>query len=184
MGTMSSGDGDRREAGFTILEVLIAAVVVAIGIVGLISAISSGLKLSETSNETQIAVSAARRKIEEIRAVAATDFTRVFAYNGQTERLLRDPAQPFNASTNPDLLPLQPGDTAQLLVTFLTEAEAFAEFSPTLPAGYDFNGNGTFNDTSAPVSGGTAYAVKVRVRWQSEFGARATSMSTLIVKVD
>jgi type II secretory pathway pseudopilin PulG len=183
----------RTEGGFTLLQVMVALVVLAIGVMGLLSAATEGMRMAQGSKETQIAIAAARKKIEEIRAFGstATNFSTVYTtYNNQAFRVFldRNGNGVFDTTGNPlttdlDLLPLQAGDTAQGLVTFLSEPQAFTEWGPTLPAAFcDLNadGDGTDNADGSPHGTPFAYAIKVQIRWQSDFGPRQIDVPTMI----
>ncbi|MGH7294607.1 MAG: type IV pilus modification PilV family protein, partial [Polyangiaceae bacterium] len=122
------------ERGFTILEVLIAAVVIAVGLLGLMSTISNSLQLSQTSRETQIATTAAQNKVEEIRDLAQS--TTTFAIVMTTFA-----NQTFDVD---GLAPMPSNLKAHGVVTFLSEPEAAAAFGL---ASVDLNGNGVTTDS-------------------------------------
>lgn len=75
--------------GFTLIEVMLGAALLAGLLVGLVSLYVYGFDLQETSKNTNIALNAARAKLEEIRSYATQDsyanFTQVVnTYNNKT----------------------------------------------------------------------------------------------------
>ncbi len=72
----------RDQAGFSLLEVLIACVVAFIAICALVAAISNAMMVTEQNREYARAMEAARNKLEEMQSY---EFTQVFAaYNQAT----------------------------------------------------------------------------------------------------
>lgn len=72
----------RARLGFTLLEVMISAAILAIAISGICGSMLSALALDRVNRETTLARSAARRAIEEARGVP---FAEIFAnYNAST----------------------------------------------------------------------------------------------------
>jgi prepilin-type N-terminal cleavage/methylation domain-containing protein len=57
----------RREDGFTLVEMLIATVVIAVGIVGVAALISYAVRLQSHSREGRIATALARSQVEQLR---------------------------------------------------------------------------------------------------------------------
>ena len=72
----------RREAGFSLLEVVIALAIIAIALLGIVSTFVHSINMGESEREQQIAKQAASKKIEEIRT--ATFDTLYATYNGDT----------------------------------------------------------------------------------------------------
>jgi prepilin-type N-terminal cleavage/methylation domain-containing protein len=151
---------DSGQRGFTLIEVMIAAAVIAVGVLGSISAMSSTLQLATNSRESQIAIAGARQELEIIRDYAANctttaQFTLVYSlYNNQTFSV-RGLAVPSGMS--------QCGSVA-----FLTETQTGAALG--YPGGLDLNGNGTTNDSPSAVTF-NAYGVTATVAWTSETGS-------------
>jgi prepilin-type N-terminal cleavage/methylation domain-containing protein len=70
----------RGSRGFTLVEVMVACAILALGMVGVLAAIAAGDAEDESSRGRSIAIDAARREAEKI---ASTPFSQVFAaYNG------------------------------------------------------------------------------------------------------
>jgi prepilin-type N-terminal cleavage/methylation domain-containing protein len=159
-GAMRKGSGEK---GFTLVEVMIAAAVIAVGLLGVVSSIASSLQLIVNSRETQSALAGARRKVEEIRdaGLSATTFSSVRSYDGSR----------FAVSG----LTLPTGVTACGLVTFLSEQAAATALGL---ASVDLNGNGSTAD--AVDDSFNAYAIRVSVSWTTEMGASSTSRARSI----
>ena len=60
------GKGEKRDQGFTLIEVVIALAVLGVGLVVIIELFSGGLRLGRTSVEYTRAVEYARLKLEEV----------------------------------------------------------------------------------------------------------------------
>lgn len=56
-----------RSRGFTLIEVMIAAAILAIAVVGLLSVLTSAQRLQQQNKETTLAMNAIRDKLEELR---------------------------------------------------------------------------------------------------------------------
>jgi type II secretory pathway pseudopilin PulG len=168
------------ESGFTILEVVVAAAVLALGLMGLLSAIPGGLKLMQTSRETQIALTCIRSKLEEMRAA---DFDTLYdTYNGQAVIAFEDKDLSGDFTAGEETLPFVPTMTRHGLVTFLREAEAAAAWGTGT---VDLNADGDGAD-APPGGGGTgqapfqAFAISITLSWQSETGTRSVKLVDLI----
>ena len=75
----------RDRSGFTLIEVMIAAIVLAVAILGLMSLIPTVTQLTETTQEGNLALNASLQMSEAIRQYADADFVYVWkAYNGIT----------------------------------------------------------------------------------------------------
>lgn len=71
-----------RDAGFTLVEAVVTALVLAVGVMGLMGAFALSGSLSATAREWTVASAAARGKIEEIRG---SNYSSVLAsYHNQT----------------------------------------------------------------------------------------------------
>jgi type II secretory pathway pseudopilin PulG len=165
------------ESGFTILEVVVAAAVLAVGLLGLLSAIPSGLKLLEASRATQIALTTIRSKIEEMRG---TTFANVYAtFNGQAVIAFRDKNGNGAYDAGEESLPFVSGQTSHGSVTFLTEAQAAAAWGI---GSCDLNADGDSADTppGGGVSGQAAFVVlPVSITFQWKTGKSDTSSITV-----
>ncbi len=156
------------EGGFTILEVTIAMALITLGLIALIAVFPGVLHLSRVSRETEVAYSAARSKLDEMRSVPFYDpsspsATTIFdAYNNATFTVV-------------GLLAPQGGGPIGK-ITFLTEAQAASLYNISL----DLNLNGVTNE--AVVSKYfTAFPVKVEVSWWDDpFDTRTVTVNTII----
>ncbi len=63
--------------GFTLTEVVVSTVIVAVGLVGLLSAFLSGLLLIESSRSTAVAAADARTVFEEMRRLSSTSLLEI-----------------------------------------------------------------------------------------------------------
>jgi len=68
----------RHERGLTVIEALLAGFVLVIGAMGMATVISDVLVLSTSTEDTNLAVQAARSKMDELQAACAFDFSRVY----------------------------------------------------------------------------------------------------------
>ena len=66
----------RNQSGFTLVELMIASMVLLVASMGLVAAFVAAVNLQETTRETSLAAQAAREKIEEIQGA---DFDSAFA---------------------------------------------------------------------------------------------------------
>ncbi|MBI5369156.1 MAG: prepilin-type N-terminal cleavage/methylation domain-containing protein [Planctomycetes bacterium] len=85
-----------RRAGFTLVELTIAMVVIVIGLLGLLSSMSYSARLNSDTEETAIALHGVRERLEVIEAAA---FSSVAGLNGTTYMI---------DATNPNLDRLRP----------------------------------------------------------------------------
>ena len=99
--------------GFTIIEVMMAIIVLVTGILALLAILSACMYQQITSREADIAKSTAAAKLEEIRAKGETDFVNVCtAYSGtnfavselQTQTGDPNPGYIMIDNSNPELL--------------------------------------------------------------------------------
>jgi type IV pilus assembly protein PilV len=67
----------KNEPGFTLIEVLIAIVILSIGLLGMASLSVSIIKGNRLSNDLTTATTLAQQKMEDIRLAAEADFTAV-----------------------------------------------------------------------------------------------------------
>ena len=63
----------RKKTGFTLIEVVIAMLVVFVAVIGLLAAYASSFELVETARNTTYALNEAQEKIEELRGHTFTD---------------------------------------------------------------------------------------------------------------
>ncbi len=68
----------RSEGGFTILEVMIAATIILLVLVGLLSSLAKSQQLKQNTAEYQVALEAARNKFEQIQSTTFSQITATF----------------------------------------------------------------------------------------------------------
>lgn len=158
------------QAGMTLAEVTIASAILAVSVLGLVAAMSADFKQSGVSDDSQIAIQALRRKVEEMRAA---DFSTFFTdWSGHTFTVagLRE-----NAAGVPH------GS-----VTFLTERQARNYWTAsTVPGGLvDLDGDGVLDETEAPVAGLKAYAVRVALTFGDKVENRDRTLDVTTVFFD
>lgn len=73
-----------RQAGFTLVEAIVTALVLAVGVMGLMGAFALSGALSQTAREWTVASAAARGKIEEIRGATYTSVLATYDHQNFT----------------------------------------------------------------------------------------------------
>jgi type II secretory pathway pseudopilin PulG len=159
----------RRQAGFTLIEATLASFVITVGVLALLGVFPGVLNLVRQSRETQVALSAARSRLDLMRTAPWPD--------------------PMNP-TNPNLLNMYNGTTFTVLglalpstgnegsVTFLTEAQASAAYGG-IPL--DLNLNQITNETATADATWVCYPVAVTITWNDEQGLPRTVTMTSIL---
>lgn len=173
-------------AGFAVLEVMVAAAVLVIGVLGMLSSVVSGTRLVNANRETSLAHQAARAKCEEIQDVT---FAQVFA-TFNTDKA----DDPGGAGTAPGA-----NFSVAGLTPALNDADGFVgqiQF-PTVPNGAgvalcekvvdagmgmprDLNGDGLVSAGAMP---GTylLLPVRIRVSWRGSAGTRSLTFEDLMI---
>lgn len=157
----------RRSGGFSIVEVLVATLVLTVGISGAAASIVSAMALTRTNTETALAQQSARRMLEQVRGM---DFATAFAV------LSVAPGKDFAVA---GLRPL-PGDpdgfVGEVLFPTVLDAgvlelrEDVADPAWGMPR--DLDGSGAV-DMGLDVAGTyVLLPIRVRVQWQSPAGPR------------
>jgi type II secretory pathway pseudopilin PulG len=157
----------RREAGLSLVELMIALVVIAIAILALFSLIVSSSQVQQETREKTLAYNAARQKIE---AMRGETFTEIYArYNANTGDNPTTGTSPGNTFTI-DGLNTPSGMTAPGLILFPEVTNALAENytgdgATTMGMPKDLNRDGDATDTTIT----TTYKilpVLIRVKWR------------------
>ncbi len=173
-----------KEAGFGLVEVMVALAIIAVGVVGLLAALLPAIQLSDTSRETTVAMNAAREMIAIIDRSWSFDDT--FAmYNKDSND------DPDGAGTAPgpgfivEDLSAQPGDADGFVgrISFPVTGAALREdtMNPELGMPRDLNGDGVVD--AADHSGDyIILPVTVIIEWQGAAGLRSTEISTLLTE--
>ena len=175
----------RRDAGVSMIELVIALAVMVLALIALMSSVISSAKVADSSKESIIAYEAARAKIEEMRTYTfCGTFTNIFNYY--------KPGLAANTATVTGLNPVTKNGVAQpvLQICFPVGSNSspfhLQEFVPPGPAfdsnGYalanynslrmgmpkDLNRNGTITDGGGSLDNTyNVLPVLVRVMWES-----------------
>lgn len=191
--------GARSEAGFTLLELMIAVVVIVVAFFGLLLSLHYGSVLNETARQLQLAHAGARQALE---AVRAYEFQYIYQnFNADTTD---DPNGPGSAQTT--LFPLNTALNDNIGNNFVVAnlppvaadpdgvvgAIVFPEATDTgnivlseqgqdpFLSILDLNGNGTTNDLNVS-NDYLLLPVTVMVQWQGLFGeARQVRLDTVL----
>ena len=153
--------------GMTLIEVMIACCVLAIGILGAMSALISVSSLETANHDDLIAINIARQKLSEIQTQS---FQLIFAFYG-----------PNGAQNTFPVAPLIDGTGT---ITFPTNASGSLDETVTdvdfgMPM--DLNGNGTAADTDVS-STYVLLPIRITIKWNSSVGARTMILNTMLAK--
>ncbi len=177
-----------RRSGFSLVEVLLAAVILAVAVTGIAGSVLSALALNRVNRETALAQQAARRAVEQVSSVP---FSEAFAcYNadaGDDAGLLIAARGPGFAV--PGLTPLA-GDADGMCgrVMFPTVVNAggneeLREDSPEptlgMPRDLDFDGQ-LVPDLDDHADDYRILPVRVRIEWQGISGQRQVDLETIL----
>lgn len=169
-----------RRSGFTILEVLISLIILAVAIAALIVSIASTHELSDVNQEYSNAYSATRAKVEELREHGFSTIYADYKAGGSVGNtwtfagLPAIPGVPMGQVFFPEAAPVGGGTVS------LRETVVDAEMGmPT--GGRDLNGDEVIdeNDRAADY---TLLPVKLTVRWMGCHGESSLTVSTWIVE--
>lgn len=160
----------RSRAGFTLLEVMLACVLMAVAVLGLMALIPSTTALTETTQESNLALNASLQVAEAVRQYADAHFAYVWrAYNS-------DPSDdPSGAGTAPGatfsidgLVNASGTSDVGTLTFFIDETETSAE---AVKAGLPKDLNRDGDDTDVDVSGSfTLLPYRISVQFQDHNG--------------
>lgn len=175
----------RSCAGFTLIDVMMAAVVLAVAISGLCGSILVAMSLNRVNRDTAVAQQAARLAIEQLEGRA---FNEVFAaYNGNVaDDAGLITAAPGGGFAVAGLEPL-PGDAdgqcgrVMFPVTLVAGSEQLREDVADAALGMpmDLNGDGLV-DALNHAADYRLLPVRIRVEWQGSRGARQLDFETMM----
>ena len=184
-GSASARKARQRRAGFTLLDVMMAAVVLAVAISGLSGAILVAMSLNRVNRDTAIAQQAARQAIEQLEG---RTFNEVFAaYNGNVgdDAGLLAPAVGAGFA----VAGLQPlvGDADGLCgrvmfpVTTVGAVEQLREdvVDAALGMPADLNGDGAIDALNHAVDF-RLLPVRIRIEWLGSVGPRQIDFETIL----
>jgi prepilin-type N-terminal cleavage/methylation domain-containing protein len=172
------------ESGFTLVELLMGATVLAIGICGLAVTLVYSMTLAETNRESAEARIAAKEVMERVRAVPVED---IFAtFNGVTdddpESDQEVPGGTFVVTRSP-LEDLCESYTAQIEFPTGEYAGYLREDieDPLLGMPRDLNGDGTI-DSEDHSDDYQILPLRVRVLWRGKTGPRSFEVCTVLLR--
>lgn len=177
---------DRRPAGFTLLEVMIAMTIVTTTLVGLFSAILTISRLNATNREGLAAMRGAEQMIEILKN---TDFDKVFASYNKSPADDPLPGPGTAPGPNFDVLDLVPRpddpDGKCGRIVFPTDASGTqlleSKVDPELGMPWDLNGNGTI-DALDVSSTAQLLPVTIVIEWQGIKGRESRTYRTILMK--
>lgn len=178
------------ETGFTLLEILISLGILAVALLGLMSAIMASSNAQEAAREQALAVNAARSILDQMRA--SGDFVEIFRrYNTSSsdDAGLTGPV-PGAAFDVDGLVPVGTDSDQRVgrivlpqdefTPEILQEDSDFTVFGVT--GGMDLNGNGSVADAIDPGLGEeyTLLPVRIIVEWNGIKGFTSTEIHTIL----
>ena len=159
----------RRTAGLSLVELMIALVVIAIALLAIFSLVVSSSQVQQETREKALAYNAARLKIEEMRSKTFSSIWSIYKAGGSTGNTFAvDGLQPIA------------GDAAVGFIFFpernnlLSETVADSELG--MPKDLNRDGDALDDDVT---NGATIYKilpVRIRIRWQG-VGDKSTSVT-------
>jgi prepilin-type N-terminal cleavage/methylation domain-containing protein len=162
----------RNKSGFTLVELMIASMVLLVASMGLVAAFVAAVNLQETTRETTLAAQAAREKIEEIQGA---DFDSAFATFSAAMNFAVEGLTPVE--WDPDgmvgsvYFPVSAADPTLLDEAFVTDGGEMPR---------DLNGDGDAVDTLN--TGYLILPVMVEINWLSKTGERTYQIVTFVVE--
>lgn len=201
---------DGGEGGFTLVELMVAMAILAVGLMGIMSAIMAARRMDMTTRENVIAMNAARAKIDEMKQTpfneifrrynlsAADDAGLLYPALGRDFPILRNPATdevvlvPLVGGIR--LLPPIPGDADGMSGRIIfpetasgstTLSETVTGFdltggTPGAATSLDLNGDGDTGDTNIAGGAYLILPVRIEITWQGVKGRTTFTMSELL----
>lgn len=177
----------RTRRGFTLLEVMISAAILAVAISGICGSMLSALALDRVNRETTLARSAARRLLEEARGVP---FAEIFAtYNASTadDVGLTNPARGANFAVDGLDPATDDADGICGRVMFPTIAvgalEELREDSTDAALGMPRDLNGDGPDVVDHAGDYNLLPIRARVEWNGISGRRRFDLETMVCEL-
>jgi len=176
----------RGRAGFSLVEVLIAAVILAVAITGISGSILSAMALNRVNRDTALAQQAARRAMEELSGVPFAEVFACYNANAGDDLGLTVPARGPNFAVAG--LDVQDGDAdgfcGRVLFPTTTVAgweqlrEDVADAGLGMPR--DLNGDGNPPDGLDHANDYVLLPVRVRVEWRGVSGPRQIELESML----
>ena len=171
--------------GMTLIEVMIAAMVLAIGIMSAMSALISVSTLETANHDDLIAISVAKQKLAEIQT---QKFQTVFSFygpNGQQNKFdvypLPEGQGKIEFPTNPAIADNALPDTS--ISYTLSEMVNNSGLATDLGMPMDLDGDGLASKTDVT----TTYVLlpmRITITWNSSVGPRSMKLCTMLVKTN
>ena len=176
-----------ERAGFTLLEVMVAAVVLAVGVASVSGAMVSAIALNNVNRETSLAQQAARMMIETVRATNFGDTFETFNLSPFDDPL--GPASAAGQNFAVAGLSPQPGDADNMAgqIVFPTVVAGAVDFlredvvDADLGMPRDLNADGLI-DALNHANDYQILPVRVRVAWRGFSGNRALELESVLVE--
>jgi prepilin-type N-terminal cleavage/methylation domain-containing protein len=178
------------QAGFTLLEVMMAATVMVVGLMGFLQVMVLAIGSSSANREADLATDAARQQIEVIQATNFRDIFRMFndapgddpgaigsapGADFAVPGLDPDPADPDGMVGRIDLPSVDVGNGVQHL------REDFQDSDLGMPR--DLTGDGVWNDMLDHSGDYQLLPVVVRLRWRGATGISRMEFRTVIAEM-
>ena len=154
--------------GMTLVEIMIAMSVLAVGIMSVMSALISITSLENANHEELVAINIARQKLAEIQTAP---FGAVFSLYGPGSSGGTFTVSQLQNGTGKIIFPVNANGKLD---------ETIVDANLGMPQ--DLNGNGTSSDTD--VSGSyILLPVRIQLQWSSPAGARELKLNTMLTKL-
>lgn len=158
----------QRSRGLTLVEVMVALSVLAIGVLAAMSALIAITTLENANHEELVAINVARQKLAELQTAP---FVSVFAFYGPTSNAKYFTVSELEGGTGRIIFPV---NSAGKLDETIVDAN--------LGMPQDLNGNGTRTDTDVSAKY-TLLPVRIHLQWNSTTGMRELDVNTMLTKL-
>jgi len=185
-GGLAQGRCRRAQGGFTLVEIMISAIVLVLGMLGFVRVIASSVGSSSSNQESNQAIQAARAKIEEIQTADFADLFRLYNIPGGDDPGGAGTA-PGATFTVPGLQP-DPADpdgiVGQILLPAMVGAggawEVREDFqSAALGTPRDLSGDGVWDQLDHSLDYGVM-PVQISLRWRGVRGVSRMDFKILV----
>lgn len=157
-----------KRQGLTLIEVVIALVIVAVGLMGIMSALLSVSTLVNSNHDQLVAINIARQKLAEIQN--ATFQTTFAQYGPNSETGGNFTISQLENGSGKIIFPVN--SSGKLDETVINE---------NLGMPQDLNGNGNKIDTDVSATY-TILPIRIHLQWTSSTGARELDLNTMLTK--
>jgi hypothetical protein len=157
----------RKEAGFSLVEVALAAAVLTVGTLGFLATMTTTLQMESQSKDTVIATRAAQDALDEMWNLSRQDYGAVYETFG-------------GAIFDVEGLDCPPDrEAVGTIIIYRNEAVAKVVLDLSLDLDLDRNGIANENSDKAPEEL-RFLPVRVHLEWQTPFGRRIHDLDTFI----